>query len=99
MQSDCLPQEPQRNGTIFHELEKIPGASDELIEDNLISFIIGGHDTTAHAMAFTICQLQKNPSCLERAIAEVDSVLGHARLPTASQLTELPYLTSCIKVR
>lgn len=52
------------------------GLSDESIIDNLITFLIAGHETTAGMLSFAFYQLLKKPETYRRARKEVDDVIG-----------------------
>jgi cytochrome P450/NADPH-cytochrome P450 reductase len=73
--------------------------SDEVIRDNVITFLFAGHDTTAHSMAFTVYELTQNPIVLKKLQEELDRVLGDNDMPDANQLKEFEYLDMIIKVR
>lgn len=71
--------------------------SDEVIRDNVITFLFAGHDTTAHSMAFTVYELTQNPIVLKKLQEELDRVLGDNDMPDANQLKEFEYLDMIIK--
>ncbi|XP_058127633.1 cytochrome P450 4c3-like [Anopheles ziemanni] len=75
------------------------GLSDLAIREEVDTFIIGGHDTTAAAMAWILYLLGADPAIQERAIAEIDAVMGgdRERRPTMAELNEMKYLECCIK--
>jgi cytochrome P450 / NADPH-cytochrome P450 reductase len=50
--------------------------SDDSIIDNLITFLIAGHETTAGMLSFAFYQLLKNPETYRRARQEVDDIVG-----------------------
>lgn len=52
-----------------------------LVRDEIITFFLAGHETTAIALAWTFYLLGKNPAVWDRLIAEVDGLGG--RTPTA----------------
>jgi cytochrome P450 len=60
----------------------VPPPREEL-RDQLITFILAGHDTTAVALAWAIYWLARHPAALERVQGEVEG---------ASDLLSLPYL-------
>jgi len=63
------------------------------------TFLIAGHETTSGLLSCTIYALLKHPEVLKRAYEEVDRVLGpdiNAR-PTYQQVTQLTYITQCLK--
>lgn len=72
------------------------GLSDENIRYQLVTFLIAGHETTSGMLSFALHLLLKHPQILQRARAEVDSVLGD-RLPTVEDLAHLPYLDQILK--
>ncbi|MES5482509.1 cytochrome P450 [Bradyrhizobium sp. INPA03-11B] len=63
------------------------------------TFLIAGHETTSGLLSCTIYALLKHPEVLKKAYQEVDRVLGpdvNAR-PTYQQVTQLVYITQCLK--
>lgn len=50
--------------------------SDESIIDNLITFLVAGHETTAGTLSFMMYNLLKNPETYRKAQKEVDEVIG-----------------------
>lgn len=50
--------------------------SDDSIIDNLITFLIAGHETTSGLLSFAFYQLIKHPEEYKKAQDEVDSVIG-----------------------
>ncbi|SPQ24102.1 e2a51f95-6abf-42a6-9920-1dc86cb453bc [Thermothielavioides terrestris] len=50
--------------------------SDASIIDNLITFLIAGHETTSGLLSFAFCQLIKHPAAYRKAQEEVDRVVG-----------------------
>ncbi|MER7760585.1 cytochrome P450 [Streptomyces sp. NPDC097619] len=69
--------------------------ADEL-RDQVLIFLLAGHETTATSLAFSLHLLGLNPEVQERARAEVLSVLGD-RDPVAADLDALPLLTRVLK--
>lgn len=62
--------------------------SDDVIHDNLVTFIGAGHETTANALSWTLFLLAEFPAAFDRLAAEVDAVLA-GRAPTADVLPRL----------
>lgn len=63
------------------------------------TFLIAGHETTSGLLSCTIYALLKHAEVLKKAYEEVDRVLGpdvNAR-PTYQQVTQLTYITQCLK--
>ncbi|KIJ41704.1 hypothetical protein M422DRAFT_255320 [Sphaerobolus stellatus SS14] len=51
------------------------GMTDENITNNLITFLIAGHETTSGLLSFAISHLLSNPQAYAKVRAEVDTVL------------------------
>ncbi|NJQ03483.1 cytochrome P450 [Streptomyces zingiberis] len=66
------------------------------IRDQVLVFLIAGHETTATSLTFALHLLGHHPEVQERAREEVERVLGD-RPPTAADLDALPYLTQVLK--
>uniref|UniRef100_A0A182FZU1 Uncharacterized protein n=2 Tax=Anopheles albimanus TaxID=7167 RepID=A0A182FZU1_ANOAL len=73
--------------------------TDEDIREEVDTFILGGHDTTATAISWTLYLLGTEPAVQERALQELDSVMGgdRERAPTMQELAGMRYLEACIK--
>jgi cytochrome P450/NADPH-cytochrome P450 reductase len=70
--------------------------TDESIMNNMITFLIAGHETTSGMLAFAIYQLINNPSALRKAQEEVDHVVGKgAVLP--EHTAKLQYIQACLR--
>ena len=63
---------------------------DRQIRDEVITFLLAGHETTAIALTWTWYLLTQHPDVEERLHAELDRVLG-GRWPTAEDLPRLAY--------
>lgn len=55
-----------------------------------------GHETTSGLLSFAFCQLLKNPRAYYAAQAEVDRVLGHARIEP-KHINELKYVHALLR--
>ncbi|MFB9591987.1 cytochrome P450 [Streptomyces racemochromogenes] len=66
------------------------------LRDQVLVFLLAGHETTATSLAFALHLLGRHPEAQARARAEVRSVLGE-RVPEAGDLERLPYLTQVLK--
>jgi cytochrome P450 len=64
--------------------------SDEEIRDELVTFLLAGHETTANALTWTWFLLSQFRSIRERLIQELHDVLGD-RLPMAADVSRLCY--------
>ncbi|MEZ5782954.1 MAG: cytochrome P450 [Rhizobiaceae bacterium] len=77
------PEEvPQDFLTLLLRAEGPDGLSREEIEDNIITFIGAGHETTARALGWTIYCLAGAPWERDKVEAEIDAVLAHESDPT-----------------
>ncbi|KAF2264005.1 cytochrome P450 [Lojkania enalia] len=70
--------------------------TDENIMDNMITFLIAGHETTSGLLSFAFYFLLKNPSAYLKAQQEVDEVIGNAPI-TVEHLSKLPYLNAVLR--
>ncbi|KAM5345779.1 hypothetical protein ACJ41O_011640 [Fusarium nematophilum] len=70
--------------------------TDESIMDNLITFLIAGHETTSGLLSFAIYQLLKHPEAYAKAQQEVDSVVGKGRI-RVEHLSKLPYMNGVLR--
>ncbi len=60
------------------------------LRDNLLTFVVAGHETTALAMCWALYLLAFDPTVQERLRAEASSVLN-GRVATAQDYAALPY--------
>jgi cytochrome P450 len=66
------------------------------LRDQVLIFLLAGHETTASALAFALHLLALHPEAQGRVRAEIHSALGD-RTPTAADMQALPYLTMVFK--
>ncbi|KAF9263923.1 bifunctional P-450/NADPH-P450 reductase [Marasmius fiardii PR-910] len=72
------------------------GLSDEAIVNNLLTFLIAGHETSSGMMSFMTYYLLKHPSTMRKLQTEVDEVLGGE--PAQYQdLSRMPYLIAVMR--
>jgi cytochrome P450 / NADPH-cytochrome P450 reductase len=67
--------------------------TDQSIIDNLITFLIAGHETTSGLLSFSIYQLLRHPAAYRKAQQEVDDVIGVGPI-TPAHISKLPYITA-----
>ena len=79
--------------TLLLRAEGPDGLSRAEIEDNIITFIGAGHETTARALGWTLYLLAKAPQERERVEAEIDAFFadGGNDLPPQEWLAKLPF--------
>src|SRR3984957_17212101 len=58
---------------------------------------VGGADTTSAMMAWWMLAMGAYPETQARAQAELDAVVGRARLPTFADYPYLPYVRAMVK--
>lgn len=68
--------------------------SAEEIHDELLTLVFAGHETTGIALAWAIYWLLRNPECMNRLLAEIDSLGAN---PDPDALARLPYLDGVIQ--
>ncbi|MFV0302644.1 MAG: cytochrome P450 [Paracoccus sp. (in: a-proteobacteria)] len=69
--------------------------SREELRDNLLTFIVAGHETTALTLAWALYLIAFDPVVQERAAAEARAVLGE-RPAGAADVGDLPYITRIV---
>lgn len=65
------------------------------LRDNLLTFIVAGHETTALALSWSFYLLAFDPAVQDRARAEAQAVLA-GRTATAADLDRLPFIRQII---
>ncbi|KAF2019092.1 cytochrome P450 [Aaosphaeria arxii CBS 175.79] len=70
--------------------------SEESVMDNMITFLIAGHETTSGMLSFAFYYLLKNPEAYEKAQKEVDEVIGKDPI-TVEHTSKLPYLNAVLR--
>jgi cytochrome P450 len=64
---------------------------EKLLYDEVLSFVLAGHDTTAHGLAWSLYTIGRYPEILKRIRAELLDVLGD-REPTLTDIKSLSYV-------
>jgi cytochrome P450 len=72
------------------------GMTDRQVRDESVNLLLGGNETTATALTWTLYLLAKNIAEQERLLAEVDAVLSE-RLATAADVPKLPLVEQALK--
>lgn len=72
------------------------GMSDQQLRDEVLTLLLGGHETTAMVLTWTWYLLSQYPEVQRRLHAELDSVLS-GQLPAIEHLDALPYTRMVIQ--
>lgn len=67
--------------------------SDENITNQLITFLIAGHETTSGMLSFAFYHMLKKPSTYRKVQQEVDEIIGRDKI-TVDHMTKLPYIAA-----
>ncbi|KAM5357742.1 hypothetical protein ACJZ2D_015949 [Fusarium nematophilum] len=70
--------------------------SEESIINNLITFLVAGHETTSGTLSFAFYSMLKNPHTFQAAQQEVDSIMGRDRI-TVDKLFKLKYIPAVLR--
>jgi cytochrome P450 len=90
---DASSQTPDLLSALLQVRDEETGSSalsDEEIRDEVVTMLVAGHETTAHALTWTWYLLSQHPECERRLHAELDETLQE-RLPTVDDLESMPY--------
>ncbi|KAG8539161.1 hypothetical protein GDO81_021325 [Engystomops pustulosus] len=102
------PPEEEAQEDILHEMirflrenTKVEGEdASDLTEEHLhmavVDLFIGGTETTASVLTWTVAFLLHHPEAQERIHQEIISAVGHDRYPTYPERTTMPYLNATI---
>lgn len=66
------------------------------LRDQLMNFLLAGHETSSLALSYALLELAKHPDAAARLRAELDSVLDGDR-PTAADVPRLEYTEAAIR--
>ncbi|EKM50288.1 uncharacterized protein PHACADRAFT_153757 [Phanerochaete carnosa HHB-10118-sp] len=83
---------------MMHGKDKETGLSlsEEAIKNNLLTFLIAGHETTSSMLTFVLYYLLKNPDEMHKLRAEVDTKIGR-RTMSIDDAHKLPYLIAVLR--
>ncbi|KAI1411629.1 bifunctional P-450:NADPH-P450 reductase [Hypoxylon sp. FL1857] len=70
--------------------------SDDSIIDNLITFLVAGHETTSGTLSYAMYRLLKNPEAYRKVQQEVDEVIGKGPI-TVQHMQKLPYISAVLR--
>nr|BBG28367.1 flavonoid 3'-hydroxylase 1 [Cymbidium hybrid cultivar] len=71
--------------------------TDTNIKALLLNLFAAGTDTTSSTVEWAMAELIRHPNLLKQAQTELDSVVGHNRLVSESDLPNLPFLQAIVK--
>ena len=71
--------------------------SDKQLRDECVTIFAAGHETTAVSMAWTLHLLTQHPDVLAQLKAEIETVLGDARLPSPDAFRSLTYTMQVVQ--
>jgi cytochrome P450 len=72
------------------------GMNDQQVRDEVMTLLLGGHETTSSTLTWIWYLLSQHPEVEQRLHEEVDRVLG-GQLPTVDRLEDLPYTRQVIQ--
>ena len=83
---------------MLHTKDPVTGdrLDDALIGDEMVTFLIAGHETTSGLLSFAFHAMLKHPEVMQRAKKEVDEVLG-GRTPRFEDVNHLVYMDQIFK--
>jgi len=87
-------------GLMLHAKDPLTGEplDDENIRNQVVTFLIAGHETTSSLLSFALYYLLDDDDAMRKAVAEVDRVVGPVhRLPTSAQMHQLTYIEQVLK--
>ncbi len=70
--------------------------TDDQISDELMTFVLAGHETTSNTLAWMWRRLSLNPAARDRLFEEIDSVVGD-RVPSLEDLENLSWTRATIE--
>ena len=82
--------------TLLLELEGPEGLSTAEIEDNILTFIGAGHETTARALAWTLYCIAHRPDFRQLMEAEIDGVIADGAEPV-TWLERMPHVRAAFE--
>ncbi|KAL7529350.1 hypothetical protein ACHAWF_002947, partial [Thalassiosira exigua] len=63
-----------------------------------INVMVAGHETTASTLGFCLAELSRHPECLDKAVKEIESVMGDRSSPNYDDIGKLAYIDACFRV-
>jgi len=77
----------------------IPGATDEYVIGEVITFLVAGHDTTSHTLAFMFYQLSMHPGIKQKVLVEIDNEMvdPNQTIPAFESIARVSYIRAVWK--
>ncbi|KAJ3123784.1 hypothetical protein HK100_011487, partial [Physocladia obscura] len=73
------------------------GMHETLIRDQVMTFLIAGHETTSNTLSWALFELDRNPQVLEACLQEIANVGVSDEVITDKQVSELQYIERVVK--
>ncbi|KAI8149550.1 cytochrome P450 [Fennellomyces sp. T-0311] len=74
------------------------GLSDENIINQVVTFLIAGHDTTANTLSWCLYELSRHPDIEAKMLQEISNTgITHDKVPTTDQISQLKYMNQVLK--
>ncbi|XP_037542222.1 sterol 26-hydroxylase, mitochondrial [Nematolebias whitei] len=64
---------------------------------SITELLLAGVDTTSNTLTWALYQLSRNPQIQDRLYEEVSSMVPENQIPSAAEVTQMPYLRAVIK--
>ncbi|MFF9344860.1 MULTISPECIES: cytochrome P450 [unclassified Streptomyces] len=74
-----------------------PAAGRRLLQEELVTLLLAGHETTASTLGWTLLLLARHPHVRDLVREEARAVLAGGRLPDAEDLHKLAYTTQVVQ--
>jgi cytochrome P450 len=103
MKSYVKPSEEEEDLSIMGRIMSCEYAEEISRIQDILVFLVGGHETSSHTISYLILALIRHPRALQKLHCELDSAVSKESkhnselFPSASALLSLPYLDMCIK--
>lgn len=103
MNSYMKPSDKEEDLSIMGRIMSCQYPDEKSRIQDILVFLVGGHETSSHTISFLILALIRHPRVLHKLHCELDRAVSKESkhnselFPSASVLLSLPYLDMCIK--
>jgi cytochrome P450 len=80
-----------------NNLARNESLSDVQLRDQIITFLIAGHETTANALTWTFYLLTQNPYVEKKLYEEIKIVLADKKIPSFKDISKLKYTEKVLR--